>query len=136
MIVLGLPPIGCLLIQMTAKFEIPTNRKCLEDQNSDAGSYNKKLLPELQEKIPGSKLVYADIYQPLYDMINYPQHYGFAETKRDCCGTGLLEASFLCNPLTPICRDPSKFLFWNSIPAQQAYIYLANCIIDKVYSNM
>ena len=79
MVVAGLPPIGCLPIQMTARFEIPTNRKCLEDQNSDAQSYNKKLaklLPEIQATLPRSKIVYADVYEPLIDMINLPQQYG------------------------------------------------------------
>lgn len=79
MVAAGLPPIGCLPIQMTVKFENPTNRKCLGDQNRDAGSYNKKLaklLPELEAKLPGSKLVYADIYEPLFDMMNYPEQYG------------------------------------------------------------
>ncbi|KAG8496613.1 hypothetical protein CXB51_007877 [Gossypium anomalum] len=136
MMVAGLPPIGCLPIQMTAKFQIPTNRKCLEDQNSDAESYNKKLaklLPELQAKLPGSKLAYTDVYEPLFDMINYPQQYGFVEIKRGCCGTGYIEALFLCNPMTPVCRNPSEFLFWDSIhPSQQTYIYLANYIIEEV----
>ncbi|MBA0700575.1 hypothetical protein Goari_022732 [Gossypium aridum] len=136
MIVAGLPPIGCLPIQMTAKFQTPTNRKCSEDQNSDAESYNKKLaklLPELQAKLPGSKLAYADVYDPLFDMINYPQQYGFVEIKRGCCGTGIIEALFLCNAMTPICRNPSEFLFWDCIhPSQQAYIYLANYIIEEV----
>ncbi|GMI75727.1 hypothetical protein like AT2G30310 [Hibiscus trionum] len=136
MVVAGLPPIGCLPIQMTAKFEIQTDRKCLEDQNSDARSYNKKLaklLPELQAKLPGSKILYADVYEPMSDMINHPQQYGFVETRRGCCGTGLLEASFLCNPLTPVCKNPSKFLFWDSVhPTQQAYIYLTDYIINQV----
>ncbi|XVF11627.1 hypothetical protein REPUB_Repub08aG0043500 [Reevesia pubescens] len=129
LVVVGLPPIGCLPIQMTTRFEIPTNRKCLEDQNSHAQSYNKKLeklLLEIQATLPRSKIVYADIYEPLNDMINHPQKYGFLETNRGCCGTGLLEASFLCNPMTPICRKPSEFIFWDSVhPTQEVYRYLA-----------
>ncbi|XP_022769947.1 GDSL esterase/lipase At2g30310-like [Durio zibethinus] len=138
MVVAGLPPIGCLPIQMTARFEIPTNRKCLEDQNSDAQSYNKKLvklLPEIQATLPCSKIVYADVYEPLADMINHPQQYGFVETKKGCCGTGLLEVSFLCNPLTPICRKPSQFLFWDSVhPTQEVYRYLAKLFVKEVVS--
>ena len=79
MVVVGLPPIGCLPIQMTARFEIPTNRKCLTDQNSDAQSYNKKLakmLIEIQAKLPRTKIVYADVYEPMIDIINHPQRYG------------------------------------------------------------
>ncbi|XVF08837.1 hypothetical protein REPUB_Repub07fG0038000 [Reevesia pubescens] len=137
MVVVGLPPIGCLPFQMTVKLEIPTNRKCLEDQNSDAQSYNKKLeklLPEIQATLPRSKIVYADIYKLPIDMINHPQQYGFVVTNRGCCGTGLLEASFLCNPVTPlICRKASKFIFWDSIhPTQEVYTYLANNLVKEV----
>ncbi|XVF54606.1 hypothetical protein PTKIN_Ptkin05aG0195200 [Pterospermum kingtungense] len=139
-VVAGLPPIGCLPIQMTVKFEILTNRKCLEDQNSDAQSYNKKLaklLPEIQATLPRSKIVYADVYEPLFDMINHPQQYGFVETNIGCCGTGLLEASFLCNPITPICTKPSEFLFWDSVhPTQEAYLYLARYLEKKIISQL
>ncbi|OMO82930.1 Lipase, GDSL [Corchorus capsularis] len=140
MVVAGLPPIGCLPIQMSAKFEILNDRRCLEDQNSDAQSYNKKLsklLPQIQAMLPKSKIVYADVYEPLVDMMNYPHGYGFAETKLGCCGTGLLEASFLCNPLTPICKKPAEFLFFDSIhPTQQAYLYLAKYLEMEVLPHL
>ncbi|KAE9446777.1 hypothetical protein C3L33_21333, partial [Rhododendron williamsianum] len=45
---------------------------------SQSQSYNQKLvamLSQLQESLPGSKLVYADFYTPLYDMMNNPQKY-------------------------------------------------------------
>lgn len=39
-----------------------------------------------------------------------------------CCGTGYLEASFLCNPDSLTCPDASKYVFWDSIhPTQLAY---------------
>lgn len=73
----GLPPIGCLPIQMTAKS--PYDRTCIEKENSNSQSYNKKLeelLPHLQAQLPGSKIFYADIYTPLSNFINYPHEYG------------------------------------------------------------
>ena len=75
----GLPPIGCLPIQITAKQESVEDRSCIEDENSDAKTYNLKLarlLPIIQALLPGSKIVYADIYKPLMDMINRPRKYG------------------------------------------------------------
>ncbi|KAG6677980.1 hypothetical protein I3842_14G056700 [Carya illinoinensis] len=44
MCIAGLPPIGCLPIQMTARFENRRDRKCLEDENLDAENYNQKLM--------------------------------------------------------------------------------------------
>ncbi|XP_038717123.1 GDSL esterase/lipase At2g31550-like [Tripterygium wilfordii] len=70
----GLPPIGCLPIQTTAKFTDPLDHRCLGDRNADAQSYNyklQKLLPQIQKILPGSLFVYAEIYDSLFliDMI-------------------------------------------------------------------
>ena len=79
MIVSGLPPIGCLPIQMTARFELPKARKCLDDQNSDAKSYNqklKKLLPHTQASFTGTRILYADIYTPFMDLVTNSEDNG------------------------------------------------------------
>lgn len=82
MIISGLPPVdGCLSIQITARFRHPHERKCLDDQNSDAQSFNQKLvnlLGELQGSLQGSKVVFTIVYEPSIDMINNPQKYGKA----------------------------------------------------------
>ncbi|KAL5580621.1 hypothetical protein UlMin_013063 [Ulmus minor] len=138
MVIAGLPPIGCLPIQITAKSQIPNNRSCVEDENSDAKTYNYKLhnlLFKLQANLPGTKLIHADIYNPLLDMINSPQKYGFVETNRGCCGTGLLETGPLCNVLSTTCDDASRYLFWDSVhPSEATYRYLAEILEQQVYS--
>ncbi|EOY04623.1 GDSL-like Lipase/Acylhydrolase family protein, putative [Theobroma cacao] len=130
--VAGLPPMGCLPLLITARPKFPFDRTCLEDENADAVSYNQKLvklLPRLQASLPGSRIVYADVYTPLIDMVNNAQKYGFTVTNRGCCGTGILEALFLCNPKTPACTTPSQFLFWDSIhPTEAAYKALADVL--------
>ncbi|KAK8672355.1 hypothetical protein V6N13_110727 [Hibiscus sabdariffa] len=136
-IVVGLPPIGCLPFQMKLRLENPRNRHCLEDQNSDARSYNKKLvrlLPEIQAELPRSKLVYADAYQPLMDMINHPEQYGIAETSVGCCGSGILVGlSLICNGMSPVCRNPREYVFWDSVhPTQQVYRQLAKYVVKEV----
>ncbi|KAL5801806.1 hypothetical protein ACOSQ3_033438 [Xanthoceras sorbifolium] len=136
MIIAGLPPMGCLPLQMTAKFQNPFNRKCLEDQNSDSRSYNKKLskmLTHLQALLSRGQIIYADIYNPLIDMINHPQKYGFVESKRGCCGSGLIEATFMCNPNSPKCQNPSQFIFWDSIhPTHSAYRFLSIHLVSEI----
>ncbi|KAM7260224.1 hypothetical protein ACFE04_015965 [Oxalis oulophora] len=94
---------------MTIKLKIPI-RTCLEDQNSDARAYNNKLtnmLPRIQAQLHGSKLFYSDIYKPVIELIQNPAKHGFVETKKGCCGTGMLEAAILCNMKTPLCRNAS-----------------------------
>ncbi|WZZ54929.1 hypothetical protein YC2023_055036 [Brassica napus] len=79
----GLPPIGCLPIQMTAKFR-NIFRFCLEQENKDSVVYNQKLqkqIPQMQASLTGSKILYSDIYNPIYDMMQNPGKYGFKETK-------------------------------------------------------
>lgn len=78
MSVSGLPPIGSIPMIMTANSPMLL-RISLENMNSEARAYNDKLiklLQQLQAKLPGSKLIYADIYSPLIDMIKNPQKYG------------------------------------------------------------
>ncbi|XP_052882705.1 GDSL esterase/lipase At2g30310-like [Gossypium arboreum] len=121
---------------MTVRLENPMNRQCLENQNSDARSYNKKLvklLPKIQVELPRSKLVYADIYQPLMDMITHPQQYGIVETTVGCCGTGVLGLSLFCNSVISACGNPSQFVFWDSVhPTQKVYQQLAKYIVKEV----
>lgn len=79
MVIAGLPPLGCLPIQMTMRFVKLKGRVCVEDENLDAQLYNQKLEKRLsvkQAELPQSKIVFADAYEPLFDMINHPEKYG------------------------------------------------------------
>ncbi|XP_061365125.1 GDSL esterase/lipase At2g30310-like [Gastrolobium bilobum] len=132
--VTGLPPIGCIPIQITANFVM--DRKCVEDENSDSELYNRKLekrLLQIQAMLPGSRVVYTDVYDPLMNLINQPEKYGFKETNRGCCGTDLFELVPLCNAITPTCDDASKFVFWDSVhPTEAAYQYFTKHIEVEV----
>ncbi|CAN1283862.1 GDSL esterase/lipase At5g45960 [Linum perenne] len=47
---------------------------------------------------------------------------GLDEVDVGCCGTGLLETGFLCNPGSLVCPDASKYIFWDSIhPTEKTY---------------
>lgn len=79
MSVAGLPLIGCLPIQITAQFKNPFDRKCLDDQNTDSQAFNQKLiklLNQLPASLPGIRLNYAEVYEPIIEMVNNPQKYG------------------------------------------------------------
>ncbi|KAM1115193.1 hypothetical protein TB2_038290 [Malus domestica] len=132
----GLPPVGCLPIQVTVKFGKPKDGRCVDDENSDSQIYNQKLvklLSKMQSLLPGSRIVYLDVYEPLIDMINNPHKFGFVVTKRGCCGTGFVEAGPLCNALTPVCADDSEYLFWDSIhPTEATYQYLSKYLEKNV----
>jgi len=51
---------------------------------------------------------------------------GFKETNKGCCGTGIFEVTPLCNELTPVCDDASKYVFWDSVhPSEATNKYIA-----------
>ncbi|KAJ4848209.1 hypothetical protein Tsubulata_042645 [Turnera subulata] len=78
-IICGVAPLGCLPMQMTVRLV----HTCLEDENAASRSYNGKLeslLPTLKESLPGSTIAYANAYDPMSDMVDHPQKYGFVET--------------------------------------------------------
>ncbi|XP_027368459.1 GDSL esterase/lipase At2g24560-like [Abrus precatorius] len=132
--VAGLPPIGCIPIQITSKFG--RGRQCVESENSDSELYNRKLiqrLSKIQAMLPGSRIVYTDLYYSTLDLVNQPEKYGIMVTNEGCCGSGLIEVSVVCNEFTPVCDDPSKYIFWDSIHFSEAsYLYLAKNIERQV----
>lgn len=75
----GLSPIGCLPIQISAKQSIGMSKRCIKSENKDAVLYNRKLqklLPAIEASLPGSKILYANVYDPMMDMIKHPARYG------------------------------------------------------------
>ncbi|XP_010260393.1 PREDICTED: GDSL esterase/lipase At5g45960-like [Nelumbo nucifera] len=131
----GLPPLGCLPLVITLN-PINTNeiieRGCIEKYSSAARDYNQKLQVELATMKKhyaklGGRIVYVDIYQPLLQLIQGHKQFGFKEWRRGCCGTGLVETTFLCNLKSPVCPDASKYIFWDSVhPTERTYFLIFN----------
>lgn len=76
--VVGIPPIGCLPAIITINSKKPiSNRECIGNLNSLARDINQMLKTNLKGlQRPGTKIVYADIYNPLIDMVNHKTKYG------------------------------------------------------------
>ncbi|KAL6848461.1 hypothetical protein ACP4OV_021755 [Aristida adscensionis] len=132
--VIGIPPIGCVPSQRTMSGGAA--RGCSEGHNEIAVAYNAGLereLAALRRRHPGTMLVFMDIYGFLLDMMMHPSSYGFRESTRGCCGTGLLEVSVLCNGVTSaVCADVTDYLFWDSYhPTEKAYKILADFVFDN-----
>ncbi|XP_061365136.1 GDSL esterase/lipase At2g30310-like [Gastrolobium bilobum] len=133
-VVAGLPPVGCVPFQISLKHIL--FRECVENENSDSQRYNKKLIQRLlqiQAMLPGSTIAYADLYHISIDLVNQPEKYGFVITHEGCCGTGTFEATPLCNELTPVCDDASKYVFWDSYhPSEASNRYIAKYLETQV----
>ncbi|CAI9105513.1 OLC1v1004444C1 [Oldenlandia corymbosa var. corymbosa] len=127
-----LPPIGCLPASITL-FSEDTN-KCVDKMNQAAVAFNKKLnatSQSLQAKLSNLTVVVLDIYQPLLDLVNKPIENGFFEARKACCGSGLLETSFLCNSKSPgTCANASEYVFWDGFhPTEAANLVLSNDLL-------
>lgn len=72
-----MPPIGCLPSQRTLRGG--PERKCVDEYNEIAESFNKKLSDELESmnrELSGARVVYIDIYSLTLDVIESPERYG------------------------------------------------------------
>uniref|UniRef100_A0A7N0UA03 GDSL esterase/lipase n=1 Tax=Kalanchoe fedtschenkoi TaxID=63787 RepID=A0A7N0UA03_KALFE len=120
--VVTLPPLGCLPAAITL-FGSGRNH-CVARLNRDAVMFNNKLNSttlDLQKLLPDLRLVVLDIYQPLLDMITKPADHGFFESRKACCGTGMLETSLLCNARSMgTCSNATGYVFWDGFHTSEA----------------
>ncbi|CAM0883014.1 unnamed protein product [Alopecurus aequalis] len=130
----GLPPFGCLPIQITLSGD--PQRACVDQQNSDAQVYNSKLekmLPTLQGSLPGSKIVYLNAYQAFTEILDNTIGDGFTETTLGCCGTGLTEVGLLCNSFSHTCWNASSYVFYDAVhPTERVYRIATDYILKNV----
>lgn len=130
--VTSLPPLGCLPAAITL-FGHGEN-VCVNRLNSDSQHYNNRLkatVNSLAKTLPGMKMVVFDIYTSLYNFVQHPSDNGFAEARRACCGTGVIETAVLCNPRSiGTCANATQYVFWDSFhPTQAANELLASALI-------
>ncbi|XP_060202615.1 GDSL esterase/lipase At5g45960-like [Lycium barbarum] len=133
--IVGVPPLGCLPAVITIDSgDALQPRHCIESYSTVAREYNlllQRLLKTIQ--IHGTILFYFDVYTPLNDMIHNPIKYGFTDVTTGCCGSGLIEASILCNPKSIVCSDPSTYVFWDSVhPSQATYYSLFQALLPSI----
>ncbi|XVE59489.1 hypothetical protein DITRI_Ditri05aG0049900 [Diplodiscus trichospermus] len=129
-----LPPLGCLPAAITIFGS--NSYECVAKLNSNAVSFNSKLnatSQRLQKQLSGLNLVVLDIYQPLYDLVTKPADKGFAEARKACCGTGLVETSILCNHKSiGTCTNASEYVFWDGFhPSEAANKILASALLKS-----
>ncbi|KAL1209848.1 GDSL esterase/lipase [Cardamine amara subsp. amara] len=132
-------PVGCVPLQRTAFGGILT-RGCVKPLNDMAKQFNSRLSPALDslDKELDGVILYIDVYDTLFDMIQHPKKYGFEVADRGCCGRGSLAISFMCNSMNPLtCRNSSAYIFWDSYhPTERAYQVIVDKLLDKYLSKV
>ncbi|KAK1375394.1 GDSL-motif lipase/hydrolase family protein [Heracleum sosnowskyi] len=134
----GVPPIECLPVVITLNSlhsDAFRKRNCIDSLSSVAPDHNQLLRQKLKDMQPTTDLhlVYADIHKPFRNILQNTKRFGFEDANSGCCGTGLLETSFLCNPDSPICSDASTYVFFDSVhPTERAYHIVFQDIIPAI----
>uniref|UniRef100_A0A0E0HGK3 Esterase n=1 Tax=Oryza nivara TaxID=4536 RepID=A0A0E0HGK3_ORYNI len=132
-VVAGNPPNGCapalLTVLMSPNRTDYDGLGCLRALNGVAKRHNMLLrvaLGRLRGKYPHAKIIFADFYQPIIQVMRNPSHFGFASDGllKACCGTGgtyNFNVSSACAlPGVVACKDPSASISWDGIHYTEA----------------
>ncbi|KAI4372506.1 hypothetical protein MLD38_010728 [Melastoma candidum] len=115
MIVTNVGPIGCIPFARDSN-PLPSNG-CVGRMNARARLCNKRMkemLVDLSAELKGSKILYADIYAILEDLLKNYQSYGFENADSACCALrGAHGGLTPCGRKSRVCSDRSRHVFWD-----------------------
>ncbi|CAK9321076.1 unnamed protein product [Citrullus colocynthis] len=135
LVAVGVPPLGCMPVVRTI-----TNQKttCSKAFNQAAYIFNAKMklkLAAIKANL-GMLTSFVDAYAIVQAAVQNPTAYGFKETAKGCCGTGLVEYGETCKGSTT-CPDPQNYVFWDAVhPSQKMYKILAAQAILSVQQDI
>ncbi|CAA7395039.1 unnamed protein product [Spirodela intermedia] len=128
----GLGPMGCIPLQ---RFFLSSG-ECRESTNQLALDFNKKarrLIEGLSASLTGAAFSYGDAYDIVLDIVAKPLKYGFNESYEPCCTLGRIRPTLTCTPLSSLCKDRSKYVFWDEYhPTDRANEIIAVAIARKL----
>jgi len=145
-VVPGVLPVGCfpiyLTLYQTSSAGDYDQYGCLKRFNALSAQHNSLLqakVSSLQSKYPGARVMYADFYSHVYDMVKSPASYGFSTNLRACCGAGGGKYNYQngarCGmPGAYACSDPASSLSWDGIHlTEAAYRKIADGWVSGAY---
>ncbi|XAR50040.1 Triacylglycerol lipase [Bertholletia excelsa] len=128
----GLGPVGCIPLQ---RF-LSSSGACQEKTNKLALSFNqaaRKLANQLSSSLPNTEIKFGDAYDVVNDMISNPEKYGFSNSDSPCCSLGKIRPALTCIPASRLCKDRSKYVFWDEYhPSDKANELIANEMVKKL----
>ncbi|XP_031257755.1 GDSL esterase/lipase At4g16230-like [Pistacia vera] len=132
-VVANVGPIGCLPYQRD--MNPSAGESCASYPNQMAQLFNtklKSLIAELSSSLQESKFVHADVYHILEDILQNYKSYGFDNVNSACCYVAGYHGGLIpCGPLSKVCRDRSKYLFWDPYhPSDAANLLIAKRLLD------
>ncbi|KAM4123987.1 hypothetical protein ACB094_01G198500 [Castanea mollissima] len=129
----GLGPLGCIPSQRVKS----KNGECLKRVNQwilDFNSSVQKLLASLSQRLPNAKLIFADTYPAVLDLIDNPSKYGFMVSNTSCCNVDT-SIGGLCLPNSKLCSNRRDYVFWDAFhPSDKANAVLAEEFFSILFS--
>lgn len=136
-VMLGVLPIGCIPIVVTFNANLIhkfLKRQCIARLSDVAQGFDQIVEQKVKEmERVDSKIYYFSVYETLMDILQYPKNFGFDKVDRGCCGTGLLEVTYLCNPRSTLCPNVSDYVFFDSVhPTERTYYLLFRALSPTI----
>ncbi|KAL7153287.1 hypothetical protein ABFS83_04G157300 [Erythranthe nasuta] len=132
LMVFGLGPMGCIPLQRV----LSSSGDCQDRTNKLALSFNQesnKLVTELSSRLLNATFRFGDAYDVVNDLITNPNKYGFSNSDSPCCSFGKIRPALTCVPASILCKDRSKYVFWDEYhPSDSANQLIANELIKKL----
>uniref|UniRef100_A0A7N2LX47 GDSL esterase/lipase n=1 Tax=Quercus lobata TaxID=97700 RepID=A0A7N2LX47_QUELO len=132
-IVANVGPIGC--IPYVRDTNPAAGDNCVSLANQLAQLFNaelKSLIIDLSANLQESKFAYADVHRIVEDILQNYISYGFENANSSCCNlAGRFGGLIPCGPLSKVCSDRFKYVFWDMAhPTEAANFLIARRLID------
>ncbi|XP_027125567.1 GDSL esterase/lipase At1g74460 [Coffea arabica] len=130
--VFGLGPMGCIPLQRV----LSSSGECQDRTNKLAQSFNQqagKLVADLSNSLPNATYHFGDAYDVVNEVISNPSKNGFSNADSPCCSFGKIRPALTCIPVSSLCKDRSKYVFWDEYhPSDAANELIANELLKKL----
>ncbi|KAK8955964.1 GDSL esterase/lipase [Platanthera guangdongensis] len=107
-----------------------------ESTNKLSRMFNKKSLnlnKTFSRTLPNATFKFGDAYDVFQDLIDNQETYGFSNSNDPCCKIAKIRPTLTCTPLSSLCKDRSKYVFWDEYhPTDRANELIANAVLSKL----
>ncbi|CAL4978669.1 unnamed protein product [Urochloa decumbens] len=148
LVVPGAIPSGCsppvfAMFPDARPAEYDSRTGCLKAQNELSIHHNTLLqasLEKLRAKHPRARIIYADFFSPVMEMVESPRKFGFREDVLTVCcggpGRHNYNGSAYCgDPAATTCSDPSASLYWDGVHfTEAANRYIAGGWLSSIHA--
>nr|XP_043617716.1 GDSL esterase/lipase At5g33370-like [Erigeron canadensis] len=120
-LVTGTGPLGCVPAILALHSR---GGECAADLQEAATLFNPQLINmvnSLNKKLGNTIFITIETHLLHVNMIDNPKAFGFDTSKDACCGQGPYNGLGLCTPLSNLCQDRNKYVFWDGYhPSERA----------------